>query len=205
VPTTHEKLTLLDIADHRAYEGQREEFRSRIIELKKRRRIQVGPLVTLVFESRDTVRFQVQEMARAERMLRDEQIQQELDVYNPLIPGPGRLSATLFIELTTEGDLREWLPRLVGIEAAVSLILAGAGEAPRIVPCVVNPEHQAQLTRPKVTAAVHYVSFVLTEEQVDCFGSGPVGVAIDLPGYSEAAVLSDESRAVLMADLTGAS
>ena len=86
---THEKLTLLDIADLRAYEREREDFQARIIELKKRRRVQVGPVVTLVFESRDTVRFQVQEMARAERMLTDAQIQQELDVYNPLIPGPG--------------------------------------------------------------------------------------------------------------------
>jgi hypothetical protein len=205
VGNTHEKLTLLDIADLRAYERQRDEFRARIIELKKRRRVQVGPLVTLVFESRDTVRFQVQEMARAERMLRDDQIQQELDVYNPLIPGPGRLTATLFIELTTEGELREWLPRLVGVEAAVALILgpAGTGRAPVIVPSVVDPLHQAQLTRPDVTAAVHYVSFALTEEQIERFRNGPVSVAIDLPGYSESTVLSDETRAVLMKDLKG--
>jgi hypothetical protein len=205
VATTHDKLTLRDIADLRAYERHREDFRARIIELKKRRRVQVGPVVTLVFESRDTVRFQVQEMARAERMLTDDQIQQELDVYNPLIPGPGRLSATLFIELRTDGELREWLPRLVGVEAAVSLVLgpSGRGGSPLIVPSVVDPEHQAQLTRPDVTAAVHYVAFALTEDQISAFGTGPVRVAIDLPGYCEATALGDETRAVLFEDLTG--
>jgi hypothetical protein len=205
VAKTHDKLTLLDIADLRAYERQREDFRARIIELKKRRRVQVGPVVTLVFESRDTVRFQVQEMARAERMLTDDQIQQELDVYNPLIPGPGRLSATLFIELRTDGELREWLPRLVGIEAAVSLVLGPSGPGRCVVPSVVDPEHQAQLTRPDVTAAVHYVSFDLTSDEIAAFAAGPVGVAIDLPGYAEATVLAGETCAVLLEDLTGGS
>jgi hypothetical protein len=207
VATAHDKLTLHDIADQRAYERQREDFRARIIELKKQRRIQVGPVVTLVFESRDTVRFQVQEMARAERMLTDDQIQQELDVYNPLIPGPGRLSATLFIELRNDGELREWLPRLVGIEAAVSLVLGPSGPAgyPLIVPSVVDPAHQAQLTRPDVTAAVHYVSFALTSDQISALSTGPVQLAIDLPGYSETVALSDENRAVLLEDLTGVS
>jgi len=66
--------------------------------------------MTLVFESINTVRFQVQEMARAERILSDEGIQTELDVYNRLLPAPGELSATMFIELTSDEQLREWLP-----------------------------------------------------------------------------------------------
>jgi len=94
------KLTVADIADVRAYERERAEFRARIIELKRRRRVHIGPIVTLLFENRDTIQFQVQEMARAERLHSDEQIQTELDIYNPLIPSPGELSATLFIELT---------------------------------------------------------------------------------------------------------
>ena len=73
------KLTLDDIADLRAYEREREDFRRHIIDLKQKRRISVGPVVTLVFENRETVRFQIQEMARAERMLTDEAIQTELD------------------------------------------------------------------------------------------------------------------------------
>jgi len=93
-------LTLDDIADLRAYERDRDAYRRQVIELKQRRRVAVGPIVSLVFENRETMRSQIQEMARAEKMVSDEQIQKELDVYNALIPEPGELSATLFIELT---------------------------------------------------------------------------------------------------------
>src|SRR5271167_4727642 len=108
-------LTLEDIADQRAYERERDEFRSNVIAAKKLRRVSVGPVVTLVFESRLTIRFQVTAIARAVKMFTDAQIQHELDVYNRLLPTPGELSATLFIELTSEEVLRTWLPRLVGI------------------------------------------------------------------------------------------
>ena len=118
-------LTLDDIADQRAYERERDEFRRAVIAHKKLRRISVGPVITLTFESRMTMRFQIQEMARAERMSTDEQIQHELDVYNRLLPGPGELSATLFLELTSEEELRTWLPRLVGIERSVVLEFGG--------------------------------------------------------------------------------
>ena len=112
------KLTVDDIVDMRAYERERDEFRARIIETKKRRRIGLGPLMTIVFENTDTMRFQVQEMARAERMLRDEQIEHEVATYNELIPDPGELSGTLFIEITDNAELRVWLPKLVGIQRA---------------------------------------------------------------------------------------
>ena len=84
------KLTLDDIADLRAYERERDRFRAHIIELKKRRRVPVGPFVTFLFENRETIRFQIQEMARVEKIITDEGIQHELDVYNPLIPTPAR-------------------------------------------------------------------------------------------------------------------
>ena len=87
---TARPLTLDDIADQRAYERERDAFRRDVIAHKKLRRVTVGPVVTLTFESRMTMRFQVQEMARAERMTTDEQIQHELDVYNRLLPVPGR-------------------------------------------------------------------------------------------------------------------
>ena len=76
--------------------------------------------MTVVFECVDTVRFQVQEMARVEKIITDEALQVELDIYNRLLPGVGELSATLFIELTSDGAMREWLPRLVGILWAMS-------------------------------------------------------------------------------------
>src|SRR3954453_493705 len=152
------KLTMDDIVDLRAYEREREVFRSHIIELKKKRRVSVGPSVTLVFENRDTIRFQIQEMARAERMLRDEQIQGELDAYNPLIPSPGQLSATLFIELTSKDELVEWLPKLVGIERSVELRI-GDGPSAAVVRSTPDAGHEAQLTRDSLTPAVHYVRF----------------------------------------------
>src|SRR5687768_10422295 len=155
------KLTLDDIADLRAYERERDAYRERIIALKRVRRVPVGPIVTLVFENRDTIRFQIQEMARAEKLISDEQIQAELDVYNPLIPEPGRLSATLFVELTSEAALREWLPKLVGIERAVELRIGD-----RVVRSVPEESHEKQLTREEITASVHYIRFELSPDDV---------------------------------------
>ena len=108
--------------------------------------------MTLVFENRDTVRVQVQEMAQAERLMSDEQIQAELDIYNPFIPEPGRLSATLFFELRTDDELREWLPKLVGIERSIELRAGG-----EVVRCEPEAAHAAQLTREEITASVHYI------------------------------------------------
>jgi hypothetical protein len=196
------KLTLADIADLRAYEREREAFRAHVVALKRRRRVAVGPILTFVFENRDTVRFQVQEMARAERMLSDEQIAAELDAYNPLIPGPGELSATLFVELTSKADLVAWLPKLVGVERAGRLLL-GEGEGAEVVAAVPEEAHAAQLTRDDVTASVHYVRFELTEAQVARFAAGPVRLAVDHPAYAHEAVLGEETRASLLEDLRG--
>ena len=152
----------------------------------------------MVFENRDTMRFQIQEMARAERMLSDEKIQAELDVYNPLIPEPGQLSATLFVELTSKEELMEWLPKLVGIERSVLLRLGGD-----VVHAIPEAEHAAQLTREDVTASVHYIRFELTPEQIDAFAAGPVALAVDHPEYHAETVLSDDTRASLLEDLRG--
>jgi hypothetical protein len=193
------KLTIDDIVDLRAYERERSEFRDRIIALKKVRRVSVGPFVTLLFENRDTIRFQIQEMARAERMLRDDQIQGELDVYNPLIPDPGQLSATLFVELTDESQLREWLPKLVGIERSLEFLV---GERdPIVIRSIPEEGHDAQLTREDITASVHYVRFELTAEQVDRFAAEPVVLAVNHPAYAEGTRLSDQTKASLLDDL----
>ena len=194
------KLTLDDILDLRAYERQREAFRARVIELKKLRRVAVGPLLGLVFENADTIRFQIQEMARAERMLSDEAIQTELDVYNPLIPDPGELSATLFVELTSPEQLREWLPKLVGIERSVVLRLGPEG---RDVRCVPEEAHEASLTREEITASVHYIRFALSAEEIGLFRSGPVVLLTDHPAYRESTELTPGTRDSLLSDLLG--
>jgi hypothetical protein len=192
------KLVLDDIADLRAYEREREEYRDRIIALKKLRRVGVGPIVTLMFENRETVRFQVQEMARAEKLITDEQIRTELDVYNPLIPERGQLSATLFIELTSKLALMEWLPRLVGIERSLEVRIGA-----EVVPNVVDEAHARQLTREELTASVHYVRFELNVEQVERFATGPVELAVNHPNYQHATLLADETKQSLLDDLRG--
>jgi hypothetical protein len=157
--------------------------------------------VSVVFENRETMRSQVQEMARAERMVSDEQIQKELDVYNALIPEPGELSATLFIELSGEDALRDWLPRLVGIEHSVILRLPGPPAAEAVVRAVPESAHEEALTRPEITASVHYIRFALDPGQAERFSAGPVTLAVDHPAYSAETVLSEETRAELLSDL----
>jgi hypothetical protein len=194
------KLTLDDIVDLRAYEREREEFRRHVIDLKKRRRISVGPVVTFVFENADTVRFQIQDMARVEKTISDEGIETELRIYNPLVPDPGHLAATMFIELTSDDELRDWLPRLVGIERAIRLRLGDGAEAVTVANDV-DPDHEKQLTRDEITASVHYVSFSLTPDQVDRFEAGPVVLAVDHPEYRHEVTLGPEAVAELLRDL----
>jgi hypothetical protein len=194
-------LTIEDIVDQRAYERERDEFRRHVIDLKRRRRIGVGPFVTLVFENRDTIRFQIQEMARAEKIITDEGIQTELDVYNPLIPAAGQISATFFLELTDKQQLEEWLPKLVGIETEVELRLGPSGQ--KRVRCNVDEEHLRQLTREETTSAVHYVHFDLDADEIAAFGQDPVVLAITHPAYPHEVVLEDASRDELLADLNG--
>lgn len=200
---TQTKLTIDDILDLRAYERERESVRDQIIALKKDRRISVGPVVTLVFENRDTVKFQIQEMARAERLITDEAIQGELDAYNPLIPEPNHLSATVFIELTSKEEMQRWLPALVGIERSIEIrlgLLEGDDDK-AVVRCKPEASHEQQLTRDEITASVHYVTFELTDRQVHAFINGPVTLAVAHPAYEEATVLSPSTKASLSADL----
>ena len=194
------KLTLSDITDLRAYEREREEFRSHVIELKRRRRIGVGPFVTFVFENAQTIRFQIQEMARVEKIISDEGIETELRIYNPLIPEPGHLAATMFIELTTDAELREWLPKLVDVERAVEFRL-GEGDDAVAVPCTVDADHEKQLTREEITSSVHYLHFSFTPDQVERFAAGPVRLALAHPAYGHETVLGADTVAELIGDL----
>jgi hypothetical protein len=189
------KLQLDDIKDARAYERERDAFRRRIIELKQRRRIALGTIMTIVFENRDTMRFQVQEMARAERMMRDEQIEHEIETYNALIPELGELSATLLIELQSEAQLREWLPKLVGIHEHVAIALPDSSEVRGVA------EDAERLTRDDTTPAVHFLKFHFTPAQVDAFAKGPVRIVVDHPAYREEVELTDAQRDELLTDL----
>jgi hypothetical protein len=192
------KLTLDDISDLRAYERERPGFRTEVIELKRRRRVPLGDFITVVFENSRTIRFQIQEMARVEKLISDDAISTELRIYNPLVPEPGQLRATLFIELTSKDALMEWLPKLVGVETALGLRLSDGD----LVPCVVDEDHEKQLTREEVTASVHYVGWDLTPDQVERFRSGPVALELNHSNYTQATELSDDTHAELVKDLT---
>jgi hypothetical protein len=191
------KLTLDDIADLRAYERERESFRARMIEVKRRRRVALGTLITIMFENRDTMRLQIQEMVRVEKVLTDEGVLEELKAYNPMIPEAGQLCATLFLELTSEDQVREWLPKLAGLENSISLLLADGSR----VRGEIDAQHAAGLTRDDVTAAVHYLTFNFTPEQVNAFEAGPVTVECSQPNYLEASALSDSTKTELLTDL----
>ena len=150
---------LLSIAD---YERQREPFRSQIIALKQRRRISVGPLVTLIFENRETLRFQTQEMIRVEYILESRKIQDELDVYNALMPGTGELSATLMIEITEPDRMKEWLDMFMGLDHGETVSIRAGSEQ-------VFGEFEGGHSHETKISAVHFVRFKPTKSMIDSF------------------------------------
>ena len=188
------KLTNADIKDLREYERERDAFRAEIISMKKRRRIGLGDLMTIVFENASTMRFQIQEMARAERMLRDEQIAHEIETYNELVPDDGELTATLFIEITDTDALREWLPRLTRIQNHIAIEVGGES--------VPGEEMDVErLTREEeITTTVHYLRFAFSDAQLAAFADGPVAIAVNHPNYEVRVDLTDEQRNELLGD-----
>ncbi|NNN12240.1 MAG: DUF3501 family protein [Acidimicrobiaceae bacterium] len=190
------KLGLDEIMDLRGYERIREEFRREIIDHKKTRRVTLGPILTALFESKSTIRFQIQEMARAEKMISDEAITQELDTYEPLVPKQHQMVATVFIELVTKEELMHWLPLLVGIEKSIALVL-NDGEVVRAKP---EKEHESQLTRSDITSTVHYITFDMSEAQVGKFTNGDLQLMVDHPDYQYSTKLSEVFRQSILSD-----
>jgi hypothetical protein len=188
------KLTNADIKDLREYERERDAFRAEIISMKKKRRIALGDLMTIVFENASTMRFQIQEMARAERMLRDEQIAQEIEAYNELIPDDGELVGTLFIEITDTDALREWLPRLTRIQNHIAIEVGGDSVPGREIDL-------DRLTREEeMTTTVHYLKFSFEEAQLQAFAESPVAIAVNHPNYEARVELDDTQRTELLGD-----
>jgi hypothetical protein len=196
-PTSTRKLTINDIADVRAYERERAEFRARVIELKRRRRLALGSLITVAFENRDTMRLQIQEVLRVEKGSTDEAVVEELKAFNPMIPEPGQLCATLFVELTSDAQVREWLPKLAGLENSISIRLA---DGSRVVG-EIDAQHAQGLTRTDVTAAVHYLTFNFTPAQIETFSEGGAVLECGLTTYQESIAFSADQVTELLTDL----
>lgn len=185
-------VSLEDVVGLARYEEIRDDFRRRIIDLKKRRRVSVGDHLTFVFENFDTVLFQIQEMIRAERIVDLDKIREEIEVYNELIPGPGELSTTLLIELEDLSRIREDLPKFYGIDECVRMEIgdgsvAGAFEVDR--------------SREDKVSAVQYVRFPVGDLSRSFLGGAPVRIVVDHPNYQATRELSAETREALAEDL----
>jgi hypothetical protein len=189
-------LTTDDIVDIAQYERERPDFRKSVIELKRHRRVEVGELVTFVFENRDTIRFQIQEIMRAERIVMDERIAEEVAVYNELIPADNQLSATVLIEITDQEHLKQILDRLIGIDRGGTTFLVIGDER-------IEADYEGGHSNEVQVSAVHFATFNLTPAQAQALGPGgpPASIVIDHPNYQAERVLEDDVRASLAADL----
>jgi hypothetical protein len=190
------KIEFGEILNIYEYEKVREQKRREIIEIKKKRRLFLGDLVHLVFENRDTVWFQIQEMIRAERMVRDEEIQQEIDIYNELIPEKNQLSITMFIEIPDEQERKRLLPQLVGIHDHLWFHIGNKHS----VRAVADERSERDYQYGKA-AVVHFLKLNLTPEQVKDFAELPVRVEINHPNYKAMVEMPEEVKAELVKDL----
>jgi hypothetical protein len=192
-------LSLDDILELERYELVRAEYRARVLEHKRDRRVAVGDKVTMLFENRETVRYQIQEMVRVERIRDPDKIQGEIDTYRDLIPERDELSATLFIEIPELSEIKPELDRLVGIDESVSIVV-GEGDAEE---CVRGRFDERQLEEDRISA-VHYVRFPFTADQRERFASAErLRVRIDHANYHAEAEIGATFRASLLRDLRG--
>lgn len=184
-----------DILDRKAYEASRDELRRRVILEKSRRRIQVGPHCTIHFESRETMRYQVHEMLRAESSWdRPGAIAEEIEVYNGLIPQVGELSATLMLEYETEEERARALPAFVGLDRHVKIQIGDT--AP-----VVATFDVGQIDEHKVSS-VQYLKWKLDDRRRALLKDDGtvVRVVIDHPFYKAQAVIGEDTRRAIMND-----
>jgi len=179
------------------YERVREARRREIIELKRRRRVSVGRYLTFVFENRETVWFQVQEMVRAERIVDEARIADEVEVYNALLPGPGELAATMLIEITESSQIKPVLDKLLGIDTRDYVKLT---VGPHVVVGDFESGHSDE-ERGKLSA-VHFVRFKLSPEARRIFREAEVALVVEHPNERARTVLADETTRALLHDLS---
>jgi hypothetical protein len=185
------KLELKDLWPLAVYEGVRHQFRREVIAAKEARRISVGPFMTFVFENRLTVKFQIQEILRAERIAEEAQILEELEGFNEMIPGEGELSATLLVELTgSDGEVKAQLARLSGLGDHLWLEVGRAR-------CRASMEGGRDDGRR--IAAVQYVRLPVPDPAI--LREGPAALVVDHPAYTHEQALSEASRISLAQDL----
>ena len=192
-----QKLTREDLYSLEQYSALRAEFRQRVMEHKKDRRLLLGTNAALYFEDRLTMQYQVQEMLRIERIFEAEGIDEELNAYNPLIPDGSNWKATFMIEFPDIEERKAMLGQLVGIEDRVYMQVA---DFDRIHPIADEDLERADEHK---TSAVHFLRFEVPAEQVTALKNGASLIAgIDHENYQvEISPVADNIRASLVADL----
>jgi hypothetical protein len=189
---SHEDLYSLE-----DYARIRSEFRARVIEHKKRRRLPIGPHAALYFEDELTMQYQIQEMLRIERIFEPDGIQDELDVYNPLIPDGMNWKATFMMEYDDVAERKAALGRLIGIESHIWVQVEGFDK----VRPVANED--LERTTEEKTSSVHFLRFELSEAMIDALkGGAGLAAGIDHPNYNhQIAELPVPVRESLVGDL----
>jgi hypothetical protein len=184
-----------EVLDLGRYEEIREPFRRRIIELKRLRRLSLGANMTVLFENRDTVLYQIQEMIRTERITREDAIEHELETYNDLLPGPDELSATVFIEFPEPTERDRMLVALAGVEGKFYLEVEGRRTVAR---------NETRGVLPDRTTAVHYVKYSLAADVASAIRAGKAAVVlgVDHDAYRASVTVPPRSLEELALDLT---
>ena len=189
-------LTRADLFSLEQYAEKRPSFRAQVIEHKKHRRVDIGPNLSLYFEDRLTIQYQVQEMLRIERIFEADAIQEELDAYNPLIPDGDNLKCTAMLEFEDVELRRERLAQLVGVENLVWLQVDGFDK----VYAIANED--LDRSTDEKTSAVHFMRFELTEGMKSALqGGAALRFGTDHAGYPYTTEVAAETRAALGADL----
>ncbi len=189
------KLKAGDLMTLEAYAKARPEYRQRVIAHKKDRTVALGGHITLLFEDELTVRYQVQEMLRIERIFEADGIRDELDAYNPLIPDGSNWKATLLIEYPDVEERRVMLARLKGVEERVWVQTGGCARVYAIA------DEDLERENDEKTSAVHFVRFELTPAMKRALADGaPLAMGVDHPDYAATVEVAPASRAALLKD-----
>ncbi len=190
------QLTRQDLYSLEEYSNIRPDFRVKVMEHKKSRRVAIGEHAALYFEDRLTMQYQVQEMLRIERIFESQGIQEELDVYNPLIPDGHNWKATFMMEYSDVEQRKAALAKLIGVEKSLWVQVAGCD---KVYP-IANEDLDRE-TEDK-TSSVHFVRFELTPDMINAAKQGrAITIGIDHPAYQEHTVVPEAVRVSLVADL----
>ncbi len=185
-PATHpHHVKRSEIIDYQTYEDHREELRKKVLETKKHRRIHLGENLTFLFENHETIRYQILEIMRAEKIARESSIQEEIDTYNNFLGNSGELACVLLIEIEAESDRKPLLEKWMGLEKCIYILDENGNKT--------FAEHDASQVGDRRLSAVQYLKFVLD--------TSPVSIGCSFDQLSGEIELSEQQKSALSEDL----